>query len=96
MSVVERFKPHYGIFADSRWLTLLANREEIQLSTSCDCPPIPDRSMDWSAIDSNTYDCDFIGGEDDEWKESGGHGHGATEQEAIDDLFDQLEERADG
>lgn len=44
-------------------------------------PPIPDRRFDWSAIDDDTYDgpgCPI--------------GHGATKEEAIADLMDQLEE----
>jgi hypothetical protein len=45
-------------------------------------PPIPIRSFDWSAVDDDTYD---------------GHGspigYGNTEQAAIDDLLDQIEER---
>lgn len=46
-------------------------------------PPIPDRRFDWSAVDDDSYD---------------GHGspigYGRTEQEAIDDLKEQLAERA--
>lgn len=45
-------------------------------------PPIPDRRFDWSAIDDHTYD----GAEDSHCP----IGHGATEQEAIDDLLDQI------
>ncbi len=53
----------------------------IKVRTSHDYPPIPVRDMDWSAVDDN-YD-------------EGGHiGFGATEQEAIDDLFDQIEDNA--
>ena len=43
-------------------------------------PPIPDRRFDWSAVDDATYDgpgCPI--------------GYGATEQEAIADLLDQIE-----
>lgn len=46
-------------------------------------PPIPSRAFDWCAVDDNTYDGD-------------GHspiGYGPTEQDAIDDLIEQLEER---
>lgn len=46
-------------------------------------PPIPSRSFDWSAIDDDTYDgpgCRI--------------GFGATEQAAINDLLEQLEEGA--
>lgn len=41
-------------------------------------PPIPIRSMDWCAVDDDTYD------------EGCPVGWGATEQEAIDDLLEQL------
>lgn len=45
-------------------------------------PPVPYRSDDFSAIDSDTY-------------ESGQPvGRGATEQEAVEDLKTQMEERA--
>lgn len=45
-------------------------------------PPIPVRSMDWSAVDNDTYDYDQPIG----W--------GATEQEAIADLLEQFEVNA--
>jgi hypothetical protein len=54
------------------------------IKTSHDFPAIPDRRFDWSAVDDDTYDgpgCPI--------------GRGATEQEAIDDLLEQLRERAD-
>lgn len=54
----------------------------INIRTSFDYPPIPVRQFDWSAIDDDTYD-----GADDS---SCPIGHGATEQDAIDDLMDQL------
>lgn len=44
-------------------------------------PPILVRSMDWSAIDDDTYDYDQPVG----W--------GSTEHEAIADLMEKLEER---
>lgn len=50
------------------------------IKTSFDFPPIPYRGMDWSAVDSDTYDYDQP------------VGHGATEQEAVADLLSQLEE----
>ncbi len=43
-------------------------------------PPIPCRNFDWSAVDDDTYDM------------GAPIGHGATEQEAIEDLLDQLED----
>jgi hypothetical protein len=54
----------------------------IKVSTSFDYPPIPYRGADWSAVDDSTYDgegCEI--------------GRGATEQQAIDDLIEQIEER---
>lgn len=45
-------------------------------------PPIPIRSNDWTAVDSDTYD-----GADDS---NCPIGFGATEQEAIDDLKDAM------
>lgn len=75
-----------------RQLSIIATRREIELSTSFDYPPIPARSFDWSAIDANTFDADWDG---HEWRyvTSCPIGSGATEQEAIDDLFDKMEER---
>ena len=55
---------------------------DFTVRTSFDYPPIPVRRFDWSAIDDDTYD----GAEDSCCPV----GHGATEQEAIDDLLDQL------
>jgi hypothetical protein len=49
-------------------------------------PPIPDRRWDWSAVDDDTYD----GAEDSHCP----IGRGATEDEAIADLLEQIEERA--
>lgn len=48
--------------------------------------PIPLRQFDWSAIDDDTYD----GAEDSNCPV----GYGATEQEAITDLVEQIEERS--
>lgn len=42
-------------------------------------PPLPVRCLDWEAYDDDTYDG------------TGPIGTGATEQEAIDDLKEQLE-----
>ena len=52
----------------------------MKIKTRFDYPPIPVRNMDWSAIDDDTY-CG----------EGCPIGHGATEQEAIADLLEQLE-----
>jgi len=50
-----------------------------KIITRNDCPPIPDRSFDWSAVTDN-YDLDYP------------IGHGATEAEAIADLKQQIED----
>lgn len=53
-----------------------------RIRTTHEFPPIPIRLFDWIATDDSTYDGD-------------GHhpmGYGATEQEAISDLLEQLEE----
>lgn len=76
-------------------VSILSTREEICLSTNFVYPPIPIRSMDWSCVDDNTYDASYEG-ED----ENGHHwsaapsGHGATEQEAIADFLERIEESA--
>jgi hypothetical protein len=59
-----------------------------KIHTSFDYPPIPVRDMDWSAVTDN-YEA-----ESDSEGSWSTHpiGHGATEQEAIADLLDQLEE----
>lgn len=75
----------------TRQLSVLATREVIHLRTSFDYPPMPIRSLDWSAIDDNTYDASYEG-EDESgsiWRCSPS-GHGATEAEAIADLLEQL------
>jgi len=50
------------------------------VKTSFEYPPIPIRQFDWAAIDDRSY-----GGDP-----SDPIGRGATEQEAIDDLLDQV------
>ena len=54
----------------------------MKLRTEYVYPPIPIRSFDWSAIDDDTYD-----------GPGSPVGHGPTEQAAIDDLMEQLEEQ---
>lgn len=54
------------------------------IRTHYEFPPIPDRRFDWSAIDDDTYD----GAEDSHCP----IGRGRTEQEAIDDLLEQLDD----
>ena len=58
----------------------------VRIRTSHDFPPIPVRTFDWSAIDDDTYD-----GADDSHCPIG---RGATEQEAIEDLLEQIAEEA--
>lgn len=65
----------------------------MRIKTDFVYPPIPDRSMDWCAWDAATYD---PGDQDQETgRYHGGSplGHGPTEQAAIDDLMQQLEEQ---
>lgn len=73
--------------------SILATRQEVLLSTCFEYPPIPIRSMDWSCIDDNTYDCNYEGEDENgsRWKSSP-VGRGASEQEAIQDLLEQLSE----
>lgn len=61
----------------------------MRIQTQYWAKPMPIRDMDWSAWDSDTYDCEWEG-------EETGYvgspmGHGATEDEAIADLKEQLE-----
>jgi hypothetical protein len=56
----------------------------MRIITSYDPPPIPDRRFDWSAVDDDTYD----GAPD----QHSAIGYGATEEEAIRDLREQLED----
>ena len=55
----------------------------IRIRTTHEFPPIPVRSFDWSAIDDYTYD----GAEDSNCP----IGHGTTEEDAIEDLLEQIE-----
>ena len=50
----------------------------MKIRTHYDYPPIPDRSMDWSAYDADTYEPGMP------------VGRGRTEEAAIEDLFEQL------
>lgn len=63
----------------------------MKIVTSFDYPPIPIRNMDWSAIDADTYDCDCA---QDGFFTNCPIGHGATEEEAIADLLQQIEDSA--
>lgn len=63
----------------------------MRIVTTFVCPPIPSRNFDWSAIDADTYDASYEGEDENgsHWKSSP-RGFGATEQEAKDDLREQL------
>jgi hypothetical protein len=60
----------------------------VKITTHYDPKPIPVRVFDWSAIGSDTYDAEWLGAEDG-WR-GGPQGFGATEQEAVQDLMEQL------
>lgn len=56
----------------------------MKIVTECICPPIPCRDWDWQAYDDETYDgpgCLV--------------GYGPTEEIAIAELLNQIEERAE-
>ena len=59
----------------------------VKIHTNFDYPPIPVRNMDWSAV-TDDYDCDC---DQDGFFSTCPVGHGATEQEAIADLLQELE-----
>jgi hypothetical protein len=59
----------------------------MKIETTHVCPPIPTRAWDWSAVDADTYDPD-PGSRGDIV------GRGPTEREAINNLVEQLIERA--
>ena len=61
-----------------------------KVETNHDYPPIPIRSMDWSAT-SPDFDADWRG-EEDGWVAFHPIGHGRTEQEAIADYLSLIEE----
>jgi len=63
----------------------------VKVRTSFDCPPIPTRAFDWSAVtDDYDADCDLDG-----FFSTHPIGRGATEAEAIADLGEQLDEKED-
>jgi hypothetical protein len=67
----------------TRDVALAAAHDGVRISTDYSFPPIPIRQFDWCAYDDNTYD-----------GPGSILGHGRTEQEAIDDLTQQLSEAA--
>jgi hypothetical protein len=62
----------------------------IRIHTTHVYPPIPVRSFDWSAVDDN-YDCDC---DQEGFFSNCPIGYGATEEEAIADLIERIEECA--
>jgi hypothetical protein len=56
----------------------------VKIKTDYWMKPIPTRNFDWSAIDDNTYD----GAPDSSNRNQ--VGHGATEQEAIANLMEEI------
>lgn len=61
------------------------NDKKYRVNVECVCPPIPTRKFDYSAVDDDTYD----GAPDSHCP----HGTGETADEAIADLFEQIDER---
>ena len=63
-------------------LSVRAAKLGVRVRTDHVFPPIPDRNCDWAAVDDNSYEpgCPV--------------GRGSTEEEAITDLIEQLEEQA--
>ena len=59
----------------------------MRIKTHYDPPPVPLRQFDWHAIDDDTYD-----GAEDAGPLARVIGYGRTEQDAIDDLMEQLAE----
>jgi hypothetical protein len=57
----------------------LSNGRELRIVTSYEPPPVPFRNCDWTAVDDRTYD-----------GPGNPIGWGATEQQAIDDLLEQI------
>jgi hypothetical protein len=76
---------------DLGMLLIEAQSHGIKVSTTFENPPIPIRSMDWSAVDSNTYDADC---DQDGFFTTCLIGRGATELEAVFDLLEQIGEVA--
>lgn len=65
---------------------------EHTVRTNYDFPPIPIRSMDWSAWDDDRYDADYDY-DAERYVSTSPVGHGATEQEAIADFVEQMSEQ---
>lgn len=63
-------------------------RNGVSIHTSHECPPIPIRDWDWSAV-TDDYDADC---DQDGFFSSHPVGSGPTEEAAIADLLEQLED----
>jgi hypothetical protein len=61
----------------------------VKIHTTHEQPPIPIRDFDWSAV-TDDYDCDC---DQDGFFSNHPVGAGRTEEAAIKDLLEQLEER---
>ena len=61
----------------------------MKIRVTFDCPPIPVRCFDWSAVDDDTYD----GAEDS--RNRNHIGYGSTAPEAVAHLLEILAEAAD-
>src|SRR5438445_754591 len=59
---------------------LIPDYSSVKIKVTCDCPPIPWRHFDYSAIDDNSFDADWDG---ERYVTKCPIGHGATETEAI-------------
>lgn len=62
----------------------------MKIITDYDPKPVPFRNCDWSAVTDN-YDASWEG-EEDGWVSNEPIGYGATEEQAIANLREQLEE----
>jgi hypothetical protein len=75
-------------------LTAMVERQErrasVVVKTSHDYPPIPIRTIDWSAYDDNSYDADYVDGN---YVSDSIVGYGATEAEAIADFWARWDEK---
>lgn len=69
--------------------TRIVNDRVLRVQTSHVMPPIPDRSHDWCAVDYDRYDADC---DQDGFFSLHPVGHGQTEDAAIADLIEQLED----
>lgn len=61
----------------------MVERGKLKIVTDYDPKPIPTAAFDWSAVDDATYDGDGFSP----------IGYGSTEEEAIEDLIEQIDDR---